>query len=46
MLPEVRPHYAGYVAWRAMLDEKEIPANIHAEIFDRYTYCLPPGELM
>ena len=46
MLPNVTPSYAGYVAWRAMLDEKQIPANIHAEIFDRYTYCLPPGELM
>lgn len=46
MLPDVLPSYAGYVAWRAMLDEKEIPPNVHAEIFDRYTYCLPPGELM
>ena len=46
MLPDLMPSYAGYVAWRAMLDEKDIPPKIHAEIFDRYTYCLPPGELM
>jgi 2-polyprenyl-6-methoxyphenol hydroxylase-like FAD-dependent oxidoreductase len=45
LLPGVAPHYAGYVAWRAMLDEGEIPPDIRAEIFERYTFCLPEGEL-
>ena len=45
MLPDVGPDYAGYVAWRAMLEEREIPPAIHAEIFERYSYCLPQGEL-
>jgi len=44
-LPDEKPVYAGYVAWRAMLDEREVPRAIHAEIFEIYTYCLPPGEL-
>jgi 2-polyprenyl-6-methoxyphenol hydroxylase-like FAD-dependent oxidoreductase len=44
-LPEVSLNYAGYVAWRAMLDEREVPPDIHAEIFERYTFCLPEGEL-
>ena len=44
-LPDAQPVYAGYVAWRAMLDERQISPDIHAEIFHRYTYCLPPGEL-
>jgi 2-polyprenyl-6-methoxyphenol hydroxylase-like FAD-dependent oxidoreductase len=44
-LPEAQPVYAGYVAWRAMLDERDIPPDIHAQIFHRYTYCLPSGEL-
>jgi 2-polyprenyl-6-methoxyphenol hydroxylase-like FAD-dependent oxidoreductase len=44
-LPDLQPSYAGYVAWRAMLDESEIPAAIHAELFERYTFCLPQGEL-
>jgi 2-polyprenyl-6-methoxyphenol hydroxylase-like FAD-dependent oxidoreductase len=43
-LPDVEPRYAGYVAWRAMLDERDIPADIHAAIFSRYTFCLPEGE--
>jgi 2-polyprenyl-6-methoxyphenol hydroxylase-like FAD-dependent oxidoreductase len=44
-LPDVAPNYAGYVAWRAMLDESEVPPDIRAEIFERYTFCLPEGEL-
>src|SRR5262249_36957502 len=44
-LPQLALNYAGYVAWRAMLDEREVPPDIHAEIFDRYTFCLPEGEL-
>jgi 2-polyprenyl-6-methoxyphenol hydroxylase-like FAD-dependent oxidoreductase len=44
-LPDRHLEYAGYVAWRAMLDEREIPPAIHAQLFERYTYCLPPGEL-
>jgi 2-polyprenyl-6-methoxyphenol hydroxylase-like FAD-dependent oxidoreductase len=44
-LPDVEPNYAGYVAWRAMLDEIDVPLDIRAEIFERYTFCLPEGEL-
>jgi 2-polyprenyl-6-methoxyphenol hydroxylase-like FAD-dependent oxidoreductase len=44
-LPGVEPSYAGYVAWRAMLDESDIPSAIRAEIFECYTFCLPDGEL-
>ena len=44
-LPDIEPNYAGYVAWRAMLDENDVPADIRAEIFERYTFCLPEGEL-
>jgi 2-polyprenyl-6-methoxyphenol hydroxylase-like FAD-dependent oxidoreductase len=44
-LPDVVPNYAGYVAWRAMLEESEVPPAIRAEFFERYTFCLPEGEL-
>jgi len=44
-LPDRQPEYAGYVAWRAMLDERDVPPEIHAHLFENYTYCLPPGEL-
>src|SRR5260370_7382697 len=28
-----------------MLNESDVPADIRAEIFERYTFCLPEGEL-
>ena len=43
-LPQVQPVYAGYVAWRAVLDEAQVPRDIWAEIFNVYTFCLPDGE--
>ena len=46
LMPEATPRYAGYVAWRGMVDERDIPREIHAEIFERYAFCLPPGEMM
>lgn len=46
LLPQVQPAYAGYVAWRVMLDEKEIPEVIRQEIFEHYSFCLPEGELL
>lgn len=42
--PAIQPLYAGYVAWRAMLAESEVPADIRREIFELYTFCLPEGE--
>src|SRR5215471_15202718 len=45
-LPQLEPEYAGYVAWRAMLDEQDVPPDIRAEIFERYTFCLPEGEML
>jgi 2-polyprenyl-6-methoxyphenol hydroxylase-like FAD-dependent oxidoreductase len=43
-LPNVEPVYAGYVAWRAVLDEAHIPDDIHHEVFELYAFCLPDGE--
>ena len=43
-LPQAQPVYAGYVAWRAVLDEAQVPPEAHREIFDLYTFCLPDGE--
>jgi 2-polyprenyl-6-methoxyphenol hydroxylase-like FAD-dependent oxidoreductase len=45
VLPDIQPNYAGYVAWRAMIDESLIAEKIRAELFSLYTFCLPEGEL-
>jgi 2-polyprenyl-6-methoxyphenol hydroxylase-like FAD-dependent oxidoreductase len=43
-LPEVQPVYAGYVAWRAVLDEADVPEELWREVVDLYAFCLPEGE--
>jgi 2-polyprenyl-6-methoxyphenol hydroxylase-like FAD-dependent oxidoreductase len=42
-LPQAQPLYAGYVAWRALIDERDVPPGSR-EIFEHYAFCLPEGE--
>jgi 2-polyprenyl-6-methoxyphenol hydroxylase-like FAD-dependent oxidoreductase len=44
--PEVKPRYAGYVAWRGLVEESAFPPQIHRELFENYAMCLPDGEMM
>jgi 2-polyprenyl-6-methoxyphenol hydroxylase-like FAD-dependent oxidoreductase len=44
LLPQAVPQYVGYVAWRALLDEREFPPAVHAELFPFMSFGLPPGE--
>ena len=44
--PQAQPLYAGYVAWRALIDEGAMPPHIHRDIFPVMAFCLPPGEQM
>ena len=44
LFPALQPRYAGYVAWRIMLDERELSPAVHREVFDAYSFCLPAGE--
>ena len=44
--PEVQPRYAGYVAWRGLVEESAFPREIHRELFESYAMCLPDGEMM
>jgi 2-polyprenyl-6-methoxyphenol hydroxylase-like FAD-dependent oxidoreductase len=43
-LPDLQPLYAGYVAWRALIAEADFPPDIHRELFNCMSFCLPPGE--
>jgi 2-polyprenyl-6-methoxyphenol hydroxylase-like FAD-dependent oxidoreductase len=45
LMPEVQPHYAGYVAWRGMLNEADMSPELHAAIFNHSVICLPEGEM-
>ncbi len=46
VLPAAEPKYAGYVAWRGVVDESAVPPSTHAAISDRYVFGLPVGEMM
>ena len=46
LMPDVEPRYAGYVAWRGTVDEMAMPADLHAEIFERNIMCIPDGEIL
>jgi 2-polyprenyl-6-methoxyphenol hydroxylase-like FAD-dependent oxidoreductase len=43
-LPDVQPVYAGYVAWRASIDEADVPPELWRELVGLYAFCLPEGE--
>ncbi len=46
LMPSVVPQYAGYIAWRGLIEESALSAATHAQLFDKFAFCLPPGEQM
>ena len=38
MLPDVEARYAGYVAWRGTLDERDVPSDLFPFFNDRFTF--------
>ncbi|MET3220085.1 2-polyprenyl-6-methoxyphenol hydroxylase-like FAD-dependent oxidoreductase [Bradyrhizobium diazoefficiens] len=43
--PQVVPRYAGYVAWRGIVEESQIPPQWRATTLQDMVFCLPNGEL-
>jgi len=43
LFPGVEPVYAGYVAWRGTVGERDIPARVLERIDDTITYALIPN---
>jgi 2-polyprenyl-6-methoxyphenol hydroxylase-like FAD-dependent oxidoreductase len=43
-LPDLGPAYAGYVAWRALVDEGAMSQSAHRDIYPCMAFGLPPGE--
>ena len=41
-LPDIQPIYAGYVIWRGVAEERNIPAAAHRAVFDKLAFYLPP----
>ncbi len=45
-LPQVEPSYAGYVAWRGLVEENALSPQTREAICNRFAFCLPAGEQM
>jgi 2-polyprenyl-6-methoxyphenol hydroxylase-like FAD-dependent oxidoreductase len=46
LLPDLEPAYAGYVAWRGLIEERAMSAGAQAVLGERLMFCLPAGEQM
>ena len=46
LLPEAKPQYVGYVAWRGMAEENVLSPEVHRDLFPKLAFCLPPREHM
>jgi 2-polyprenyl-6-methoxyphenol hydroxylase-like FAD-dependent oxidoreductase len=44
LLPEISPVYAGYVAWRGLVDESDLSERARSEMFPYFAFGLPPRE--
>ncbi|WP_423396170.1 FAD binding domain-containing protein [Burkholderia sp. LMG 21824] len=38
LLPDARPAYAGYVAWRGLVDEHDLPSTVLQVLRERFTF--------
>ncbi len=43
MLPQITPHYSGYVVWRALASEADFSAELLELIFGKFGFFLPTG---
>ncbi|MFC5606229.1 FAD binding domain-containing protein [Variovorax soli] len=46
LAPDARPHYAGYVAWRGLVEEASLSPRALSELFPYFAFGLPPREQM
>jgi 2-polyprenyl-6-methoxyphenol hydroxylase-like FAD-dependent oxidoreductase len=46
LFPGLEPEYAGYVAWRALVDEHNLPWELRQRLGNLYWFGLPPGEMI
>lgn len=46
LLPSEKPRYAGYVAWRGLVEESALSDGALRDLFPFFAFCLPPREQM
>ncbi|MGE0558368.1 MAG: FAD binding domain-containing protein [Burkholderiales bacterium] len=46
LAPDDQPVYAGYIAWRGLVDENELTTATHRDLFPKFGFSLAPREHM
>src|SRR5205085_12264966 len=46
LLPDIKPLYAGYIAWRGLVEEADLSERTRKELFPYFAFGLPPREQM
>src|SRR4051812_11926810 len=46
LLPGIEPAFAHYVAWRGLVEERDMPPETRAAVQGRLVFCFPPGEML
>ena len=46
LAPVTRPDYAGYIAWRGLVDENLLTPQTHRDLFPKFAFSLAPREHM
>lgn len=44
--PQARPQYAGYIAWRGLVEEASLTTETHRDLFPKFAFSLAPREHM
>lgn len=45
-LPDVQPRFANYVAWRGIIEDREVPPHTIGAVSGRIVFCFPAGEML
>ena len=45
-LPDVQPRFANYVAWRGIIEQKDVPPETLEAVSGRIVFCFPPREML
>ena len=46
LVPELKPRYAGYVAWRGVVQETDVPPPLHDLLLHHMTFCFPANAMV
>jgi 2-polyprenyl-6-methoxyphenol hydroxylase-like FAD-dependent oxidoreductase len=46
LMPELKPRYAGYVAWRGVVQETDVPPPFHDLLLHHMTFCFPANAMV